>query len=220
MCLQALQLCGIISCARCSRGLSRWAISFSRWSVLLQGLMVLSPVPAIPSQNYPAELMPVSFLPPRVPRTKAQVGGRCSSSSGLMVSDDSTGWKMASHRRSRSTSSECAGHSPPLGMSPQRCASFLPSLPYMEVFTFLPVASCPSGPSGYQQLLRHSNSSPLTFHQPVPLSLPLRLYFRGHYIFQTQRAYQEILPPPQKRDGSLSQRAITPRGKLLPQGRR
>lgn len=61
---------------------------------------------------------------------------------GLMVSDDSTGWKMASHRRSRSTSSECAGHSPPLGMSPQRCASFLPSLPYMEVFTFLPVASC------------------------------------------------------------------------------
>lgn len=201
MCLQALQLCGIISCARCSRGLSRWAISFSRWSVLLQGLMVLSPVPAIPSQNYPAELMPVSFLPPRVPRTKAQVGGRCSSSSGLMVSDDSTGWKMASHRRSRSTSSECAGHSPPLGMSPQRCASFLPSLPYMEVFTFLPVASClyscpfrvPATPSPQQLLSPHV--SPASSSQLAPQAI-----FQGALHLPNPKGLsRDTSPTPKKR---------------------
>lgn len=202
MCLQALQLCAIISCAHAPEGFPG-----QQFLSLLQGLMVLSPVPAIPSQNYRAELMLVSFLPPRVPRTKARVGGRCSLSSGLMVSDDSTGWKMASHRRSRSTSSECAGRSPPLGMSPQRCASFLPSLPYMEVFTFLvKVASClyscpfrvpgvPRCPLPQQLLSPHVSPASSGL---LPLGLPLRLYSGGITSSKPKGPIKRYFPHPKK----------------------
>lgn len=101
-------------------------VCFSK--VFLPLMVALSPVPIVPSQECPLPSWWVSsFIPPSVPRTKAQVCGRCYSSSGVMDSDDSTGWKMASNSRSHSTSSACVCHSPPQGMSPQRCVplSFL-----------------------------------------------------------------------------------------------
>lgn len=176
-----------------------------------------------PLRPAPADLMLVSsLLPPCVPRTKAQVCGRCSSSSGLMVSDNSTGWKTASHSRSRSASSECVGHSPLPGMSPRRCASVVPTLPPTVVFTFQPslsgqlsLHSCPFRVPGAPQCPvpqqpRSPHVSPASSGL-LPLSLPLRLC-----------AGASSLPNPRgpSRDGSLSKRAITPRGELLPRGRR